>query len=91
MLQWGVLGGAISTNLTYIANMVVQDLLIALSADSPEFKDMWVQWSRSTLSGLGSFLETAISSAVIECFQWWALELLIFIAGYSTSQREFDA
>jgi len=80
-LQWGILGISISTNITFVFNMVIQDLFISLYAEDA-FKDMWLGWGRTSLEGLGMFLEYAVPSAIIECSHWWALQLLVFLCGY---------
>jgi len=33
-----------------------------------KFKDMWVSWARSSLDGLGSYLEYSIPNAFMEVF-----------------------
>lgn len=71
--------------------MLIQDFCISLNSDSPWLQGLWVPWSKSTLSGLGSFLEYGLSSVVIECSQWWSLELLIFFLSFQKSQVESDA
>jgi len=52
---------------------------------------MWLGWARSSLEGLGSFLEYGISRAMIEIFHWWALELLVFMSCYRQVQNDFAA
>ena len=39
--RWGVVGAAISTNIAYIGNLMVQDFVITLKSQS-EFKGMWL-------------------------------------------------
>lgn len=46
------------------------------------FKDMWLQWARSSLNGLGTFLEFGVPSAVIESSMWISMELLVLLSGY---------
>ena len=70
--QWGILGAAFATNVAYIFNMILLDFWIAYNSEG-KFKGMWLGWARSSLEGLGSFLEYGISSAMIEIFHWWAL------------------
>ena len=64
--------------MTYITNMIILDFYVSLRSEG-EFKDLWIQWAQSSLEGLGTFLEFAIPGAMIECFQWWALELLVYM------------
>ena len=79
--QWGILGAAFATNVAYIFNMIILDFWIAFHSEG-KFKGMWLGWARSSLEGLGSFLEYGISSAMIEIFHWWALQLLVFMSCY---------
>ena len=61
--------------------MIILDFWIAFHSEG-KFKGMWLGWARSSLEGLGSFLEYGISSAMIEIFHWWALQLLVFMSCY---------
>lgn len=88
-LQWGILGAAVATNITYISNMVLCDFWIAFHSEGL-YKDMWLPWARSSLEGLGTFFEYGLPCAMIECSHWWVLELLIFLAGY-ISVEDFQA
>ena len=82
--QWGIIGAAIATNVTYIFNMVILDFWVAFHSEDI-FKNMWLGWARSSMEGLGTFLEYAISSAMIECFHLWAIELLALFSAYQNS------
>jgi Na+-driven multidrug efflux pump len=60
---------------------------------------MWLPWSRSTLDGLGVFLEYSIPNAIMEGFFLFSLELIVGISGYgiiinhesNVSKRDFSA
>ena len=72
--------------------MIICDFWIAMHSEGL-YKDMWLQWARSSLDGLGQFLEFGIPSAMMECFLWCALELFVFMSGYGlgrTSQNQFS-
>jgi len=43
---------------------------------------LWIGWAKSNLKGLGTFLENAIPSVVLECSYWWALEIVVLLSGY---------
>lgn len=89
--RWGVVGAAISTNVAYIGNLMIQDFVINLKSEA-EFKGMWLQWAFSSLDDLGTYFEYGIPNAMIELFTCCALELFVLIAGYgivkNVSQRE---
>lgn len=72
ILQWGILGAAIATNFAFILNMIFQDLWISLN-DEDQFKDLWINWARTSGEGLTVYLEFALPSAVQECSLWWCL------------------
>jgi hypothetical protein len=61
--------------------MIILDFYASLKAEG-EFKDLWIGWAKSSLEGLGTFLEYAIPSVVIECSNWWALEIIVLLSGY---------
>ena len=84
--QWGLLGAAISTNITYILNMIICDFWVVIYSETL-FKDMWVPWSKTSMDGLGSFLEYGIPSAVIECVIWTSMELFVFVTGYAYGRK----
>lgn len=69
--------------------MVLCDFWIAFHSEGL-YKDMWLQWARSSLEGLGTFFEYGLPCAMIECSHWWVLELLIFLSGY-ISVEDFQA
>jgi hypothetical protein len=77
-----VLGASISTNIVYIGNMLIQDFWISLKSET-KFKNMWVPWARSTMEGLGTFLEFSIPNAFMEVFFLLSLELFVCMAGYN--------
>lgn len=60
---------------------------------------MWLPWSRSTLDGLGTFLEYSIPSAIMEGFFLFSIELIVAISGYgiiishenSVHKQDFNA
>jgi len=60
---------------------------------------MWLSWGRTSTEGIGTFLEYAIPSAMVETLYVCSLELFVFIAGYgimhrvekSTEKMEFSA
>ena len=43
---------------------------------------MWLPWSRSSLDGLGVFLEYSIPNAIMESFFLFSLELIVCLSGY---------
>jgi len=43
---------------------------------------MWLPWSRSTLDGLGVFLEYSIPNAIMDGFFLFSLELIVCVSGY---------
>ena len=72
--------------------MIICDFWISLYSEG-KYKDMWVPWAKSSLEGLGQFLEYGIPSAIMECVLWVALELFVFITGYAygrKSQNQFS-
>ena len=83
VMQWGVLGVALATNITAMSNMIVQDLWISLEAEEGRFKDMWIAWARTSSDGLWRFLDCALWNIVLECSHWWSLELLLLVSGFN--------
>ena len=61
--------------------MVIQDFWIAVHAEG-QFKNMWISWARTSLDGLGSYLEYSIPNALMEVSFICALELFVCLSGY---------
>lgn len=66
--------------------MVICDFWIALHSEG-HYKNMWVPWSRTSIEGLGQFLEYGIPSAIMESVLWVALELFVFVTGYAYGRK----
>ena len=62
--------------------MILLDFWISLKAEG-DFENMWIGWGKSSLEGLGTFLEYALPSVVLECSNWWALEIIVLFSGYN--------
>jgi MATE family multidrug resistance protein len=69
--------------------MIILDFYISLKAEG-EFKDLWIGWAKSSLEGLGTFLEYAIPSVVLECSNWWALEIIVLLSGYHLLSGQYS-
>ena len=68
--------------------MIILDFWCAFHSED-HFKNMWLGWARSSMEGLGTFLEYGISSGIIECFHLYAIEMLAFLAAYQNNQSDF--
>jgi multidrug resistance protein, MATE family len=68
-------------NVTYGANFLLQEIAVNcyfwndLKPYSANF------WRRETFKGWLRFLKLAVPSTLMQCFEWWAYEVLAIFAG----------
>mmetsp|Transcript_40700 Transcript_40700/g.62113 ORF Transcript_40700/g.62113 Transcript_40700/m.62113 type:complete len:483 (+) Transcript_40700:431-1879(+) len=79
-LEMNEYGAAIATNITYLLNMLISDILIRLMARST-FQDMVFWYDRSVYEDVGTFLRIGVPGMLMLCFEWWAFELLAIFTG----------
>ena len=75
-------GTAIATNITYISNMLIIDVLLRLDKKS-EIKDMIFFYDSSIFKKkqLGLYLKIGVPGMLMLCFEWWAMEFLAIFSG----------
>ena len=61
--------------------MVIQDFWIAVHAEGC-YKNMWISWARTSLDGLGTYLEYSIPNAFMELSFIFSIELFVCLSGY---------
>jgi MATE family multidrug resistance protein len=80
-MGWGIAGAAMSLNITYILCFLLQELYYRvfkrqefMNLLSPFFvKDTMVDWF--------TYLKLGVPSTLMQCFEWWAFELIAIFAG----------
>jgi multidrug resistance protein, MATE family len=79
-LEMGLSGCILATNITYILNMVLADLLVRFNQNfertrqTSSYASIFRNWS--------CYLKIGIPSACMVCFEWWAFEILVVFSGY---------
>ncbi|KAL4200992.1 hypothetical protein AMTRI_Chr02g256380 [Amborella trichopoda] len=74
----GFKGAAVATSVSFWLSF----LLLVLYVNMTEtFQDTWQGISMESLHYVFPFLKLAISSAVMVCLEYWAFEVLVFLAG----------
>jgi multidrug resistance protein, MATE family len=73
-------GAAAATNITYILNMVISDVIIRYKKDD-WFKDMVFFYDSTVLNNLKNYLKIGIPGMLMLCFEWWCFELLAIFTG----------
>jgi Na+-driven multidrug efflux pump len=73
-------GAALATNLTYISNMVIADLVIRYKAKTT-FQDMVFWYDKTVLYDVCNYLKIGIPGMLMLCFEWWAFEILALFTG----------
>jgi MATE family multidrug resistance protein len=68
-----------ATNITYIANMLLTQLLVSRSSD---FSRTRVPFDKTAFQHWKAYLKIGIPGAFMLCFEWWAFELLAIFSGY---------
>lgn len=71
-------GAAIATNITYIANMVITDIICNCKAGLAK---TYAMPNMDVFKEVGAYLKVGISGALMLCFEWWAFELLAIFSG----------
>jgi MATE family multidrug resistance protein len=71
-------GAAIATNITYLLNMIVTDIICNCKAS---IKQTFAWPSMRVFNDVGAYLRVGISGALMLCFEWWAFELLAIFSG----------
>ncbi|CAL8364779.1 unnamed protein product [Lota lota] len=77
-LDMGVIGSAIANSLSQITICL---LLFGYIQLMNLHKKTWGGWSTSCLQGWGSYMQLAIPSTLMICFEWWIWEIGGFLAG----------
>ncbi|KAJ3588617.1 hypothetical protein NHX12_009471 [Muraenolepis orangiensis] len=77
-LDMGVLGSAIANSL---AQITICLLLFGYMQLMNLHKKTWGGWSTSCLQGWDSYMQLAIPSTLMVCFEWWIWEVGCFLAG----------
>ena len=73
-------GAAAATNITYILNMIIADVIIRMKQNTT-FEGMVFFYDKSVLQGIGNYLKIGIPGMLMLCFEWWAFELLALFTG----------
>ena len=76
-------GAAISTNLTFILNMLICDTWIRFDKNK-ELKDMIFFYDLTIFKKkqLLNYLKIGVPGMRMVCFEWWAFEILAIFTGY---------
>ncbi|XP_062340869.1 multidrug and toxin extrusion protein 1 [Osmerus eperlanus] len=77
-LEMGVLGSAIANSLSQIYICL---LLYAYICWRGLHRNTWGGWSTDSLQEWGSYMQLAIPSTLMVCFEWWVWEIGSFLAG----------
>ena len=76
---WGLEGSAMATNITYILNWILSDIILYRHKD---FKQTAVRFDRTALAYWADYLKIGVPGACMLCFEWWAFEFLAIFSGY---------
>ncbi|KAK9165064.1 hypothetical protein Scep_000255 [Stephania cephalantha] len=75
--KWGLVGAAISLNLSWWINVLGQFAYVAIGY----CPGAWTGFSWSAFEALGGFAWLSIASAVMMCLEFWYYMLLVVLAG----------
>jgi MATE family multidrug resistance protein len=80
-LDLKVFGAAMALNITYGLNFIIQEAYVSFIAWE-ELKIYSADLlSANTLQGWAKFLKLGIPGTFMQCFEWWAFEILAIFAG----------
>lgn len=80
-MQLGVFGAAMALNITYIANFLLQEIYVRviLHEELAPYSSRLI--SAETFKGWLTFLKLGVPGTLMQCFEWWAFEVLAIFAG----------
>jgi multidrug resistance protein, MATE family len=73
-------GAAIATNITWVANMVISDIIIRYRKDK-DYPHMVFWYNMSIFEDIGFYLKIGIPGMLMLCCEWWIFELLAIFTG----------
>lgn len=76
-------GAALATDITYILNMIIIDIVCWRSE---RYKDTWSLPDRRLFSNMCHYIKVGIPGACMLCFEWWCFELLAIFSGLMSVQ-----
>lgn len=78
----GYVGAAIALNVTYISCFLVQEIYL-LTCGKNLIEPMNKRFlDKETFMGWGPFVGQAVGTTMLQCFEWWAFEVLAIFAGW---------
>lgn len=80
-MNLGIIGGAMSLNITYGLNYFLQELYIHYFAYDNLKPFMAPLARKETFKGWVKFLKLGVPGMFMQCFEWWAFEVLAILAG----------
>ena len=78
-LNLGIVGAAISMNITLISNMVLLDAYISRRED---FKETWLPNDSNSYKEWRAYFKVGFYGAILECLGWWNLHICFLFSGY---------
>ena len=73
-------GAAFATNLTWILNMLIADVIVRYKKDT-DFKNMITFYDLSVFRDIGVYLKIGIPNMLMLCCEWWIFEILTIFSG----------
>lgn len=82
--EMGVFGAALALNITLVTNFLVQELYLWVRHE--HFAHLKAPFFvRETFQEWTTFLALGIPGTALQCFEWWAFEVLAIFAGYMSN------
>ena len=79
-LEYGLVGSAIATVITYTSDLVVVTLILTFKEGIIP-KESWHFFNADSFRGLLEFLGYGIPAALMVCLEWWSFEFYAIYAG----------
>jgi len=83
-LEMGYTGAAFALNITYISCFIGQEIYLLTCGKNYTAPMNKRFLDRETFTGWGAFLQQGIGTTMLQCFEWWAFEILAIFAGMMT-------
>ena len=80
-LNWGVFGAAMALNFTYGLNFLIQEIYVNVLLKERLSIYEAPLLSIESFKGWMNFLKLGVPGTLMQCFEWWAFEVLAIFAG----------
>jgi hypothetical protein len=79
-LKLGLSGIAIAMNINIVVNIIV--IFTWVTYFETDLRDAWFLPDAASVVGIGDYFKMGSSACILLSLEWWALDILIFLAAF---------